>query len=237
MTNATPVPADLAEVVSRTRYLLLDFDGPICSIFSGLHASSVASQLRKLFTGQQIPLPVNIAESPDPIEVFTYAATVSPELAAQIEAEMTELEITATATARPTPHVRDVIAGCRESGRTIAVVSNNSARAVSAYLIRHDLAGSFAAIVARTSPDPELLKPSPHLIEAAVSKLDTDSAAATLVGDSITDIQAARLAGVNSIGYANKPGKYKQMTAERAGAVINSMSNLALTLRTHPLAD
>jgi len=28
----------------------------------------------------------------------------------------------------------------------------------------------------------------------------------TLVGDSVTDIEGARLASVQSIGYANKPG-------------------------------
>ena len=38
---------------------------------------------------------------------------------------MTDLEVAAIATAKPTPYIHEVLAGCRESGRTVAVVSNN----------------------------------------------------------------------------------------------------------------
>ena len=33
----------------------------------------------------------------------------------------------------------------------------------------------------------------------------------TLVGDSVSDIVAARRAGVASVGYANKPGKHEKL--------------------------
>jgi hypothetical protein len=39
-------------LLARTRYLLLDFDGPVCDIFAGLPATAVAERLRKLITGQ-----------------------------------------------------------------------------------------------------------------------------------------------------------------------------------------
>jgi phosphoglycolate phosphatase len=148
---------------------------------------------------------------------------------------MTNLEVTAVPTAKPTSYVHEVLAGCRESGRTVAVVSNNSARAVNAYLDRHGLIDGVALVIARTSYDPALLKPSPHLIELAVQKLDADPAASALVGDSLTDIEAAHRAGVASIGYANKPGKREAMTELNAGAVITSMADLALSLRAHHL--
>ncbi|WP_234361448.1 HAD family hydrolase [Plantactinospora sp. BB1] len=45
-----------------------------------------------------------------------------------------------------------------------------------------------------------------------------------LVGDSLSDIQAARAAGVVAIGYANKPGKRERFGA--ADAVIDSMADL-----------
>ena len=47
-------PGDLGAIVARTRYLLLDFDGPVCSIFAGLPAPEVADELRKLFTPKQL---------------------------------------------------------------------------------------------------------------------------------------------------------------------------------------
>jgi phosphoglycolate phosphatase len=223
----TDYPA-LSAVIARTRYLLLDFDGPICSIFAGLPASTVAEKLRKLFAE---PLPDEIANTPDPIEVFCYSATVSDEMAARVEAEMSDLEVAAVPTADPTPYVHEVIASARESGRIIGVVSNNSVRAVTAYLDHHGLIGGIALIVARTSHDPALLKPSPHLIDKAVRGLNADPAASTLVGDSLTDIEAAHSAGIASIGYANQPGKRENMTQAQAEAVITSMADLALSLR------
>jgi beta-phosphoglucomutase-like phosphatase (HAD superfamily) len=130
--------------------------------------------------------------------------------------------------------VHEVIASALESGRIVAVVSNNSPRAVNAYLDRHSLTGGIRLVVARTSHDPTLPKPSPYLINQAGHGLDADPAATALVGDSFTDIQAAHHAGVASIGYANKPGKRERMTELQAGAVITSMADLALSLRAHP---
>lgn len=220
----------LGAIIRRTRVLLLDFDGPICSIYAGLPAPTVAEKLRKLFPGE---LPEAIANTPDPIEVFQYAATVSEEMAARVEAEMADLEVAAVPTADPTPYTHQVIASARESGRTIGVVSNNSPRAVNAYLDRHGLSHGIALVAARISHDPALLKPSPHLINEAIFALDANPTESALVGDSFTDIEASHSAGVASIGYANRPGKRERMTELRAGAVITSMADLALSLRAY----
>jgi phosphoglycolate phosphatase len=183
MTSPGTDAATLGAIVARTRYLLLDFDGPICSIYAGLPASTVAEKLRQLFPGE---LPDGIADTPDPIEVFRYSATVSDEMAARVEAEMADLEVAAVPTAEPTPYVHEVIASAHESGRIVGVVTNNSPRAVNAYLDRHSLSGGIRLVVARTSHNPALLKPSPHLIDKAVCGLDADPAATTLVGDSFS---------------------------------------------------
>src|SRR5260370_19126751 len=105
-------------------------------------------------------------------------------MAARVAAEMADLEVGAVPTADPTPYVHEVIASARESGRIVGVVSNNSPRAVNAYLDRHSLSGGIRLVVARTSHDPALLKPSPHLINEAVPGLNAASAATTLVADS-----------------------------------------------------
>ena len=231
MTSPGTDAASLGAIVARTRWLLLDFDGPICSIYAGLTDATVAAQLRKLIPGE---LPEEITNTADPIEVFCYSATVSGELAARVEAEMADAEVAAVPTADPTPYVHQVIASARESGRIIGVVSNNGPRAVNAYLDRHGLSDGIRLVVARTSHNPALLKPSPYLINEAVRGLDANPAATTLVGDSFTDIEAAHAAGVASVGYANKPGKRERMTQLRAGAVITSMADLALSLRARP---
>ena len=228
--TSSPSGSDLDTIVSRTRHLLLDFDGPICSIYAGLPAATVADRLRKLF-GDHARLPDAIARTSDPLEVFADAATVSEDLAARVETEMTDQELAAVATAAPTPYVHEVVTACRNSGRSIAVVSNNSAQTVHAYLTRHGLDDRIGLVIARTAATPALLKPRPHLIAQAVNTLDAEPGECTLVGDSVTDIQAANLASIHSIGYANEPGKRERLTAAGAGAIINSLADLALKLR------
>jgi hypothetical protein len=47
----------IEEIVAGARHLLLDFDGPVCSVFAGVGAPAVANQLRKTMTtvGFQLP--------------------------------------------------------------------------------------------------------------------------------------------------------------------------------------
>ena len=47
----------------------------------------------------------------------------------------------------------------------------------------------------------------------------------------MTDVQGARLASVHSIGYANEPGKQEWLSEACAGAIINSLADLALKFR------
>jgi phosphoglycolate phosphatase len=232
MTLSLPDEQALAGILDRARCLLIDFDGPICDIYAGITDATVADRLRKVITGQGITaMPAAITSSHDPIAVFDYAATLSPELGALAETEMAGQEVAAVATARPVPYVHEVITSARDSGRLIAIVSNNSDRAVRAYLDQHGLADRIDLISARTSPDPALLKPSPHLLTQAITGLNAEPAECVIIGDSITDIQAARLAGIASIGYANRPGKYDDFTAEGATAVVTSLADLVLPLR------
>jgi phosphoglycolate phosphatase len=222
-------------ILDHARCLLLDFDGPICDIYAGLTDATVAGRLRKIITGQGITMPDRVTSSHDPIAVFDYAATVSPALGELIEAEMTGQEVEAVATARPVPYVHEVVTSARGTGRAIAVVSNNSERAVTAYLDQHGLADRVDLISARTSANPALLKPSPHLLDQAINGLDASPVECVIIGDSVTDIQAARAVGIRSIGYANKPGKRDSFTAEHASAIIDSLADLVLPLRSRPL--
>jgi HAD superfamily hydrolase (TIGR01509 family) len=223
--------AALDEILRQTRHLLIDFDGPICSLFAGTPTAPIADRLRNVITREDVPLPPGIANTAEWFEILAFAASISPDLAVAVETELAELESAAVTTAVPTPHADDAIAACRQSGRSVAVVSNNSASAVRAYLDAHDLAHQVAAVAARTGPDPVILKPSPHLIKKAASALGASLSACAVVGDSPSDIQAAHSAGALSIGYANKPGKHERMAQAGAGAVINSMADLTLRLR------
>ena len=223
--------AALDDILNQARHLLIDFDGPICSLFAGTPTAPIADRLREAITQQGVHLPPSIEGTGNWFEIFTFAASVSADLAARIESELTELECAAVATAAPTPHVNDVISACRDSARSVAVISNNSEKAVRAYLAAHDLDSQIDLIAARTSCDPALLKPSPYLIERAASKLGISASACVVVGDSLADVESARRAGALSIGYARTSADLECLTAAGADATILSMADLALRLR------
>ena len=119
----------------------------------------------------------------------------------------------------------DVIRSWLEADRHVAVVSNNSAAAVHAYLAAHEI--DVDATVARTSADPELLKPNPHLVLQAIATLHAAVDATALVGDSVRDTAAAEEAGSANIGYANKPGKHDALATAGARVIIERITALA----------
>jgi HAD superfamily hydrolase (TIGR01509 family) len=222
--TAPPVN-ELAELLAGTRCLLLDFDGPICAIFAGRPARTVVLDLLDVLAAEGTPIPEPVADAKDPFDVLRYAGTISTELAQRVETQLRVNEIAATRTATATPHATDVINAWHDAGRPVAIVSNNSAAAVATYLSDHGI--NVEHVAARTSADPVLLKPSPHLITQTARTLGAQPEACALVGDSLTDITAARLAGVASVGYANKPGKRHTLSDAGADVVIDDMQALA----------
>jgi phosphoglycolate phosphatase len=224
----TDVPVDdpetLRHILANTEALLLDFDGPICSVFAGYPAHTIADQLREIITeGGYRDLPSEVATSEDPFDVLKYAATLGDDEAYFVEAALCAYEVDAIVTAAPTPGAFGLIHAWKESGRTLAIVSNNSAAAISIFVTQHKLDCDIEYIAARTSSDVQLLKPNPHLITQAISSLATTSKFTTIVGDSISDIEAANMAQIHSIGYANKPQKAGKLDAAGADLVVSSM--------------
>ncbi|MGW4208339.1 HAD family hydrolase [Lentzea sp. NPDC004789] len=232
MTNeSTPCdePAILARLLSDADVLLLDFDGPVCSVFAGFPAPVVADQLRDVLKdGWDLELPPRIAKEDDPFEVFRYAATLGEDHGRFVEAALTAHEVEAVATAEPTPWAHDLVRAWHRSGRLAAIVSNNSSRAVETYLGRHDLAGCIAYVSGRRAPDPRLLKPHPHLMHEVLTGLRVGAAQCLLVGDSDTDVIAASASSVPVIGYANKPAKIAILSSAHPELVVTEFHQSAM---------
>lgn len=225
-------PTGLGELLTRTRHILLDFDGPICSVFASITSTAVASRLSKILTGAGITPPAEVTDTDDPFDLLRYALTHTPELAATVETAFRAEEVAAVATAAPTPGAAETIQACHDTGRTVAVVSNNSDDAVRAYLTTHHLADQIDYISARTSADTTRLKPHPHLVTQATHALHAEPATCVLIGDSITDVLAAHTAGVPAIGYANKASKPPHFSDTGAVAVVTRMIDFATALRS-----
>lgn len=60
----------LQQILSRARHLFLDFDGPVCSVYAGTPASTVADQLRRELQAAGITVPPGAVTESDPLEIF-----------------------------------------------------------------------------------------------------------------------------------------------------------------------
>ncbi|MEC3974578.1 HAD family hydrolase [Amycolatopsis sp. H20-H5] len=199
---------------------MLDFDGPVCSVFSNFSPHAVARELRACLTLDTAP------ETNEPFELLRYVARHEPSAAVRAESELARLETVAVRTAVPTPGAGAVLRHFAASSRPVVIVSNNSSSAVRAYLSLHGLAHLVAGVSSRTGPEPGLLKPHPYLLQRAAEMVSATTNDCLMVGDSATDIEAAHAAGSLSVGYANKPGKRERFKRLGADAIIDTMPEL-----------
>ncbi|WBC12964.1 HAD family phosphatase [Micromonospora sp. WMMA1998] len=227
--------ADLGRLLGEVGAVLLDFDGPVCSIFAGYPAPQVAAELVDVLRRCGVDVPPDLASEPDPLEVLRRTgATGDQGVTRAVEAALCAAERRAVETAEPTPYGREAVVAARQAGLPVAMVSNNSAGAVDAYLSARRLAAHVSLVVGRAYADPARMKPNPAPILEAVQALAEPPHRCLLVGDSMSDIEGARAAGTRVIGYANRPAKLAAFQAAGADVVITSMGELARLLIERP---
>ncbi|MFC8292457.1 HAD family hydrolase [Streptomyces sp. NPDC057242] len=221
----------LIETLANARVVLFDFDGPVCDVFAGLPAPEVARELTALLSARDEAAGAKASQTDDPIEVLRIAHDADTELGQQIEQALTAAEVRAVAVAgQPIPGAAEALQATRAAGRGVAVVSNNSAECVRAFLELHGLEEYVTEIVGRPSEQPHLMKPNPFPLITAAERMHIDVTSCTLIGDSLTDIQAAHAAGATVIGYANKPHKADLFNEAQADVVTEHMQDIAEAL-------
>ncbi|MER7169773.1 HAD family hydrolase, partial [Micromonospora sp. NPDC000207] len=182
--------ADLGRLLGEVGAVLLDFDGPVCSIFAGYPAPLVAGELVDVLRREEVAVTSDLADEPDPLEVLRRTGASGDQGATRaVEAALCAAERRAVETAEPTPYGREVIVAARQAGMPVAAVSNNSAGAVSSYLVAHRLAGHVTPVIGRAYAEPTRMKPHPEPILQAVHALGQSPSRCVLVGDSLTDIE------------------------------------------------
>jgi HAD superfamily hydrolase (TIGR01549 family) len=225
---------NLADLIDDSSCLLIDFDGPICSVFAGHPAAAVADELRAVIRrhcGDELP-PAIAEVGADPLQILIAVARLEDgPLTGEVADACRAAEAIAAATATPTPGAYEVLRAAENVGRQVGIISNNATEAIDAYLRTYELTHFVEVIAARyEGMDPRLLKPHPFLLERGLIAAAASPATTTFIGDSVTDIEAGRTAGVRTLGYANKPGKRQRLTDAGADVVIDSMCELANVL-------
>ncbi|MFD8809983.1 HAD family hydrolase [Streptomyces sp. NPDC059627] len=230
--NATE---EITEMARGARFVLWDFDGPICGLFAGHSAQDVAGGLVKWLEGRGLHglVTENERDSLDPQVLLRAVGRRHPgsDLVAELEERLTKEELRATSTAMPTPFADILIQTWRARGARMAVTTDNSPRVVRAYLDDRGLTPCFAPHVYGRTQDLHHLKPDPHCLKRALSAMGAAPDEALMIGDSPTDLQAADQAGVPFLGYARNERKAKLLTEAGAGHVVGSLEPLLVMLR------
>ena len=139
------------------------------------------------------------------------------------------------ARARPFPGVRDLFGRIRASGQRAVLASSGNGDEVERY---KEIAGIADLIDSATSSDDaERSKPVPDIFQAALAKLaSVRPEEAVVVGDTPYDAEAARSAGIKTVGVLS--GGFTEQSLREAGciAVYRDTQDLVQNYDTSPLA-
>ncbi|PWG12423.1 HAD family hydrolase [Streptomyces sp. V2] len=223
------------ELIGRARVVLWDFDGPVCRLFAGYPAANIAAGLveRLELRGLRGLLSEVERDSPDPHAVLRAVDSrcSGSDLVVELEEWLTEEELTAATSAQPTPYADPLIRTWVAVGARMAITTNNSPRVVGKYLAGRELSACFAPHVYGRTADLQLLKPDPHCLNKALRAMGSAPEDALMIGDTPTDLEAARRAGVPFLGYARNDLKGSLLRDEGAEAVVTSLEPVLVAVR------
>nr|WP_202501114.1 HAD family hydrolase [Streptomyces sp. SID5785] len=228
----------MAELVRGARYVLLDFDGPICRLFAVRRAQDIARAQVEWLDRQGLGsiLSETEREDPDPHTTLRLLAEQrrGSDLVVEMEKRLTAEELGAVGTAWPTPYADPLIRTWSAVGVRLAITTNNAPEAAGRYVENRGLSDCFHRHIYGRTQDLELLKPHPHCLHRALNAMGADPAAALMIGDATTDLVAAEAAGVPFLGYARSEHKEAALRSAGAKHVIDSLEPLLTVLRTRP---
>ncbi|MDN3028758.1 HAD family hydrolase [Streptomyces sp. S.PB5] len=225
---------ELSELISRARVVLWDFDGPICRLFAGHSAERVARELVEWLESRGLHglVTEDERESLDPHVVLRAVDLRHPgsDLVAELEERLTQEELHAASSAMPTAYADPLIRTWTAVGSRLAIATNNSPRVVRRYLSSRGLTSCFTPHIYGRTQDLHRLKPDPHCLNRALNAMGAAPSSALMIGDSDTDYEAARSAGVPFLGYARNARKEKLLRDAGAEVVVNSLDDVRTVL-------
>jgi phosphoglycolate phosphatase-like HAD superfamily hydrolase len=231
-----PKPHFLAERVQQAENILWDFDIPICSLFSGFSAPETAQCMRDYLYERGLLQEEDYTDL-DPLAIYrrgmkNYKYKSHRLFYLELEGNLRKYECYAATVAKFTPLAMEMFISLDATGRQQAIVTNNCPEAVDIYLRKWNLTQYFKAkdnktypfgyVFGRADADPKKLKPNPLFLNQAMDALRTEPEKCLMVGDSVSDFEAAKAAGVPFLGYTYTPDRAALLYQAGADIVINT---------------
>ncbi|MYW67852.1 HAD hydrolase-like protein [Streptomyces sp. SID8379] len=226
---------ELTGLVRRARYVLFDFDGPICRLFAGRPADLIAREQVDWLDAQGLGEALTAQErvDTDPHSALRSLGLQRPrsDLVVEMEKRLTAEELRAVPTAWPTPYADPLIRTWTAMGARLAITTNNSPEVARRYLEGRGLSGCFHPHVYGRTQDLTRLKPDPYCLHRALNAMGAAPASALMIGDTPTDYLASRAAGVEFLGYARNERKAGLLRDAGARVLVGSLEPVLGALR------
>lgn len=220
---------DARAVVASADLVLVDFDGPLARLLPGERWLELSAQVRARAGELGGPeLEQALEDQHDHVQCLRAAAGIDPEVGLPLADLVTRAELAAACEVAPGPDAVAFLEQCLERS-AVAVVTNNDPRVVRLVLdrARPGLTDRLAAVLGRVDDRLEDLKPSPAMLFQALRATATQAGAAVFLGDSVTDVEAGRAAGMRVVGVAEEHERRKELLAAGAVAVVPSVTHLS----------
>jgi HAD superfamily hydrolase (TIGR01549 family) len=126
----------------------------------------------------------------------------------------------------------EFVAALKERGHQVILASSGDAADIEKFVELLEIGDHIDAMI--TSDDVDASKPEPDLIEAALERIDGDTA--VMVGDTVWDVRAAERAGIEAICVLSGGFAESELREAGAAAVYESVDELRVKLDDSPLA-
>lgn len=229
MTDAMNNQETVLRLLTDARAVLFDFDGPICDLFHGASTAGVAEKIRQDALRYWPRLDRDVAECDDSHGILRHLRAMYDRSAPKprrrplrlAERTVAAQERAAVRSARGTPGVVTLVDLLAELPTRLAVVSNNAEAPIRDYLKHSELKGKFRKVCGRDPRNAGLMKPDPDCVNRALKVLSLKASDCVLIGDQLTDLQAARSAGVAFLGFTQDMSRARQMVGLGAAVVTS----------------
>ena len=127
--------------------------------------------------------------------------------------------------------VPPAIAALRETGLRLGIVSTKFRYRIAEILARENLLQFFHTVIG--GEDVEEHKPHPQGLFKAIESLECSPQSVVYVGDSVTDAEVAKRAGVPFVGVLSGVTPKEHFAGYEISGVIDNLSELSFRLKTH----
>ncbi|GAA2656746.1 hypothetical protein GCM10010307_70690 [Streptomyces vastus] len=222
--------------------MLVAFDGTICDLFGPAPTAHIAEEIKAMAREEWGVLDQVVEDCDDSHGILLALRDMykrrSPVPLSHMPLDLahrivTRHEYAAVATAEAAPDLEPLLDALTALCKRLVVVSNNAEGPVCEYLEREQLQSKFVDVCGRDPHEPGHMKPHPDSLLRALKCLEgLAPSGALMIGDQLTDLEAAQKAGVRFLGYTHDAARMREMRQGGADWVVASHAPVFTAART-----